>query len=58
VVVDPDDPAGVAAAIRELAAHRERVAEMGRRARGIAADYDKLSELKKFVNAIEGDFQA
>ena len=58
VVVDPDDPAGVAAAIRELAADPERVNEMGRRARAIAPDYDKLSELKKFVNAIEGDFQA
>jgi colanic acid biosynthesis glycosyl transferase WcaI len=58
VVVDPDDPAGVTAAIRELAAHPERVAEMGRRARAIAPDCDKLGELKKFVNAIEGDFQA
>jgi colanic acid biosynthesis glycosyl transferase WcaI len=58
VVVDPDDPAGVAAALRELAAHPERVVEMGRRARAIAPDYDKLTELKKFVNAIEGDFQA
>jgi colanic acid biosynthesis glycosyl transferase WcaI len=58
VVVDPDDPAAVAAAIRELAAHPERVAEMGRRARAIAPDYDKLGELKKFVNVIEGDFQA
>ena len=58
VVVDPDDPAGVAAAIRELAAHPERVIEMGRRARAIAPEYDKLNELKKFVNAIEGDFQA
>jgi colanic acid biosynthesis glycosyl transferase WcaI len=58
VVVDPGDPTGVAAAIRELAANPERIAEMGRRARAIAPDYDKLSELKKFVNAIEGDFQA
>jgi colanic acid biosynthesis glycosyl transferase WcaI len=58
VVVDPDDPAGVATAIRELAAHPEHVVEMGRRARAIAPDYDKLFELKKFVNAIEGDFQA
>ena len=58
VVVDPDDPAGVAAAIRELAADPERVAEMGNRARAIAPDYDKLTELKKFVNVIEGDFQA
>src|SRR5579864_3040267 len=56
VVVDPDDPAGVAAAIRELAANPERVAEMGKRARAIAPDYDKLTELKKFVNVIEGDF--
>lgn len=58
LVVDPDDPAGVAAAIRELAADPDRVNEMGRRAGAIASDYDKLSELKKFVNAIEGDFQA
>lgn len=57
IVVDPDDPAGVAAALRELAAHPERVAEMGQRARAIAPDYDKLTELKKFVNVIEGDFQ-
>jgi colanic acid biosynthesis glycosyl transferase WcaI len=57
VVVDPDDPAGVAAALRELAAQPERVDEMGQRARAIAPDYDKLTELKKFVNAIEGDFQ-
>jgi glycosyltransferase involved in cell wall biosynthesis len=57
IVVDPDDPAGVAAALRDLAAHPERVAEMGQRARAIAPDYDKLTELKKFVNVIEGDFQ-
>lgn len=56
VVVDPDDPGAVAAAIRELAAHPERVAEMGERARAISPDYDKLTELKKFVNVIEGDF--
>jgi hypothetical protein len=30
---------------------------MGKRARAIAPDYDKLTELKKFVNVIEGDFQ-
>src|SRR6202046_5074415 len=53
VVVDPDEPTGVAAAIRELAAHPERVVEMGRRARAAAPAYDKLRELKKFVNAIE-----
>ena len=57
VVVNPDDPSAVAAAIRDLAAHPERVAEMGRRARAIAPDYDKLAELKKFVNVIEGDIR-
>ena len=57
VVVDPDDPQGVAAAIRELAAHPERVANMSQRARGIAPNYDKLSELKKFLNVIEGVIQ-
>ncbi len=54
VVVDPDDPQGVATAIRELAAHPEKVAEMAQRARAIAHNYDKLSELRKFVSVIEG----
>ena len=57
MVVDPDDPTGVATALRDLAAHPERVADMGRRARAIAPDYDKLTELAKFVKVIEGDFQ-
>jgi colanic acid biosynthesis glycosyl transferase WcaI len=54
VVVDPDDANGVAAAIRELSAQPERVADMGRRARAIAPNYDKLSELEKFLTVIEG----
>jgi colanic acid biosynthesis glycosyl transferase WcaI len=57
VVVDPDDPQAAAAAIRELAAHPERVADMSQRARGISPNYDKLSELKKFLNVIEGVIQ-
>lgn len=57
VVVDPDNPGAVAAAIRDLAAHPETVAEMGRRARAIAPNYDKLFELKSFVSAIEGVIQ-
>ena len=36
----------VAAAIRELRGDPERVDEMGRRARELARDYDKLNELK------------
>jgi len=57
VVVDPDDPQAVAAAIRELAANPQRVANMSQRARGIARNYDKLSELKKFLSVIEGVIQ-
>jgi colanic acid biosynthesis glycosyl transferase WcaI len=55
VVADPDDPAAVARAIRELAAQPDRVAEMGRRARAIAPKYDKLSELKNFLTVMEGE---
>lgn len=54
VVVDPDDPAAVARAIRDLAGHPQDVAEMAHRARAIAPNYDKLSELKSFVDVIEG----
>lgn len=54
VVVDPDNPEGVAAAIRELAAQSEKITEMGCRARAIAHNYDKLAELNKFLTAIEG----
>jgi colanic acid biosynthesis glycosyl transferase WcaI len=54
VVVDPDNPQGVAAAIRALSAQPEKIAEMGRSARAIARNYDKLSELNKFLTVIEG----
>jgi colanic acid biosynthesis glycosyl transferase WcaI len=54
LVVDPDNPEAVAAAIRDLAAHPEQVEEMGRCARAIAPNYDKLSELRSFLSVIEG----
>ena len=53
VAADPDDPAAVAAAIRELRAHPVRLAEMGRRARETAAKYARVNELKRFVAIIE-----
>ena len=53
VAVDPDDPAAVAAAIRELRAQPERLAEMGRRAREMAAKYARVNELERFVAIIE-----
>ena len=53
VAADPDDPAAVAAAIRELRAQPVRLAEMGRRARETAAKYARVNELKRFVAIIE-----
>jgi colanic acid biosynthesis glycosyl transferase WcaI len=54
VVVDPDDPAALANAIKDLAAHPDRVTEMAHRARAIAHNYDKFAELNRFLKVIEG----
>ncbi len=53
VAADPDDPAAVAAAIRELRAQPVRLGEMGRRARETAAKYARVNELNRFVAIIE-----
>jgi colanic acid biosynthesis glycosyl transferase WcaI len=53
VAADPDDPAAVAAAIRELRAQPARLAEMGRRARETAAKYARVDELNRFVAIVE-----
>jgi glycosyltransferase involved in cell wall biosynthesis len=54
VSADPDDPAAVAAAIRELRTDPARLAEMGRRARETAKNYARVDELNRFVAAVEG----
>jgi colanic acid biosynthesis glycosyl transferase WcaI len=46
---DPDDPMGVAAAIRELRNNPPRLAEMGRRARETAKTYARVDELNRFA---------
>jgi colanic acid biosynthesis glycosyl transferase WcaI len=53
IAADPDDPAAVAAAIKELRAQPERLAEMGRRARETAAKYARVNELERFVAIVE-----
>jgi colanic acid biosynthesis glycosyl transferase WcaI len=53
VAADPDDPAAVAAAIRELRAQPARLAAMGSRARETATKYARVDELKRFVAIIE-----
>jgi colanic acid biosynthesis glycosyl transferase WcaI len=53
LAVDPDDPAAVAAAIRQLRNDPAKLAEMGRRAREISGKYARVEELEKFVGIIE-----
>ncbi len=53
IAADPDDPAGVAEAVRRVAHAPEQIAHMGRRAREIAATYDRVTQLKILVETIE-----
>jgi len=53
LTADPDDPAAVAAAIRELRGDPVRLAEMGRRARETGSKYARVNELERFAEIIE-----
>jgi colanic acid biosynthesis glycosyl transferase WcaI len=53
LTADPDNPAAVAAAIRELRSDPARLAEMGSRAREASSKYAKVNELQRFVAIIE-----
>jgi colanic acid biosynthesis glycosyl transferase WcaI len=53
VVVDPDDPAAAAAAVRDLARDRERLARLGARARAAASSFEREKELLLFRRVIE-----
>jgi glycosyltransferase involved in cell wall biosynthesis len=53
ITADPDDAAGVAAAIRELRDDPERLAAIGRRAREAANRYARVNELQRFVGILE-----
>ncbi len=53
LAADPDDPAAVAAAIRELRSDPARLCEMGRRARETAEKYARVNELQLFAGIIE-----
>jgi glycosyltransferase involved in cell wall biosynthesis len=54
VVVDPDDPAAVAAIVQELAHDRKRLALMGERAFQAAGEFAREKELRHFCTVIEG----
>ena len=53
VSADPDSPEKVAAAIRSLVVDKAKLQSMGRAARAVAPDYDRVKELQKFVKIIE-----
>ncbi len=53
VAVDPDEPEGLANAIRELRADPARLVTMGRRARDTANRYARVNELQRFVSVLE-----
>jgi colanic acid biosynthesis glycosyl transferase WcaI len=53
LTASPDDPAAVAAAIREGRDDRDRLDEMGRRAREAAANYTRANELEHFLRVVE-----
>ena len=53
VSADPDSPEKVAAVIRLLVMDTKKVQSMGRAARVVAPDYDRVKELQKFVKIIE-----
>ena len=53
LAADPNDPAAVAAAIRELRSDPVRLGEMGRRARETAGKYARVNELQRFFGIME-----
>jgi len=50
---DPDDPAGVAAALIELRNDPAQLTQMGSRAREVAAKYARVNELERFADVME-----
>jgi glycosyltransferase involved in cell wall biosynthesis len=54
VVVDPDDPAALAAIVKELANDHERLAQMAERAFQAAGEFARDKELQHFRCVIEG----
>jgi glycosyltransferase involved in cell wall biosynthesis len=53
VSADPDDTSQVACVVRRLSRDSETLRRMGEAARAAANDYDRASELRKFVGIIE-----
>lgn len=54
VAAAPDDPEGVAEAVRSVLRDSASLREMGSRARAVAKTYDRVSQLQRFVKIVEG----
>ncbi|HJY86612.1 MAG TPA: glycosyltransferase family 4 protein [Candidatus Acidoferrales bacterium] len=54
VAADPDDPRAVAEAVRRLRRGPSELADMGRRAREIADNYDRVKQFEIFTRVVEG----
>jgi colanic acid biosynthesis glycosyl transferase WcaI len=54
IAADPDDPVAVADAVRSVMGDSERLSMMSRRARELAQRYDRVKQLRTFVEAVEG----
>jgi colanic acid biosynthesis glycosyl transferase WcaI len=50
---DPDDPAQVACAVRKILRDADEIRRMGEAARAAANEYDRVTELSKFVRIFE-----
>jgi glycosyltransferase involved in cell wall biosynthesis len=53
LTADPDDPAAVARAIRQLRDDQARLVEMGIAARAASGQYTRVKELRRFVAIVE-----
>jgi colanic acid biosynthesis glycosyl transferase WcaI len=53
LVADPDDPASVVAAIREMRANPEKLRDMGRKAREKAREFDREEQLRLLLEIVE-----
>lgn len=53
VAADPDDPQGVAEAVRALQHDPSELENMGRRAQEVAKNYDRVKQLEIFTRVIE-----
>jgi len=53
VWADPDNPAALARAVRELRDQPERLAAMAQRAREIAQNYARVNELERMTRIVE-----